>query len=42
MTSIEAQVRSGHDKMGVKPDDKIRPTTAGSVTAPPSGPNVGI
>lgn len=32
---IEAQVRSGHESMGVKPGDKIRPTTAGSVTDPP-------
>ncbi len=32
---IEAQVRSGHDKMEIKPEDKIRPTTAGRVTDPP-------
>lgn len=32
---IEAQVRSGHDGMGIKPNDKIRPTTAGAVTEPP-------
>ncbi len=32
---IQAQVRAGHDGMGIKPDDQIRPTTAGSVTKPP-------
>jgi len=31
----EAQVRKGHENMGVKPDSKIRPTTAGKVTKPP-------
>jgi hypothetical protein len=32
---IQAQARNGHHKMGVKPDDDIRPTTAGAVTRPP-------
>jgi hypothetical protein len=32
---VQAQLRSGHAKMGVKPDDDLRPTTAGAVTEPP-------
>lgn len=31
---IKAQTRSGHRKMGIKSNDKIRPTTAGKVTKP--------
>jgi Domain of unknown function (DUF4150)/GHH signature containing HNH/Endo VII superfamily nuclease toxin 2 len=33
---LEAQLRSGHGGMGVKPDAQIRPTTAGAVTEPPT------
>jgi hypothetical protein len=33
---IEQQVRQGHEKMGIKPSDDIRPTTAGKVVKPES------
>jgi hypothetical protein len=32
---VQAQLRSGHDGMGLKSNDDIRPTTAGAVTEPP-------
>jgi Domain of unknown function (DUF4150)/GHH signature containing HNH/Endo VII superfamily nuclease toxin 2 len=38
---IEDQLRKGHESMGVAADSKIRPTTAGRVTDPPAGTNVG-
>jgi hypothetical protein len=38
---IKAQVRRGHDEMGIKEDDEIRPTTAGEVSKPRSmGPKL--
>ncbi len=33
---LEAQVRAGHQEMGIEANDKIRPTTAGRTTRPPS------
>jgi hypothetical protein len=33
---LEDQLRKGHEKMGVKPESQIRPTTAGRVTDPPT------
>ncbi len=39
---IEDQVRKGHEKMGVRPDDQIRPTTAGRVTNPPAGTGTSV
>src|SRR5205809_999485 len=33
---IKSQTRKGHKKMGIEGDDTIRPTTAGSITRPPS------
>ena len=38
---IEDQLRKGHETMGVAADSKIRPITAGRVTDPPAGTNVG-
>jgi hypothetical protein len=38
---IEDQLRKGHENMGVAADSKIRPTTAGRVTDPPLGTDVG-
>jgi hypothetical protein len=35
------QLRKGHDEMGVAADSKIRPTTAGRVSNPPAGTDVG-
>jgi hypothetical protein len=32
---VQAQARKGHESMGIKPGDNIRPTTAGRVTKPP-------
>lgn len=37
---LEDQLRKGHEKMGVKPNSKIRPTTAGRVTDPPTNTTV--
>ena len=39
---LENQVREGHDKMGIKPTDEIRPTTAGSTTRPAPPPVAGF
>jgi len=39
---IEDQARKGHENMGVKPDDEIRPTTAGKVTDPPGGTSTDV
>ena len=33
---IKSQTRRGHKKMGIERDDQIRPTTAGTVTEPPT------
>jgi hypothetical protein len=38
---IEDQVRKGHENMGIKPNDQIRPTTAGRVPDPVPPPAVG-
>lgn len=39
---VEDQLRKGHEKMGVKPDSKIRPTTAGRVTQPPTSTSTDV
>jgi hypothetical protein len=39
---IKSQTRRGHKKMGIERDDRIRPTTAGNVTKPPTPKAVGI
>ena len=38
----EAQVRKGHDNMGIKANDEIRPSTAGRVPDPSPPPSIGI
>jgi hypothetical protein len=37
---IEAQTLKGHDNMGIKPNNNIKPTTAGKVTKPPPAQGV--
>ncbi len=39
---IEAQTRNGHNSMGIKKTDKIRPTTAGRITQTPGGKSAGF